>query len=108
MSVDFMCYRYDHAKERFTFVDEGPQLNLSNYNAAALMDAIGITPNDPCGSVPPEEVSTLREHIAALIARPSMPTSTYGLPVEQLRDRIKKIDEVLAYAQAHGFHFGWG
>ena len=32
----------------------------------------------------------------------------FGVPVERLLHRMRELDEVAAFAQKGGFHFGWG
>lgn len=60
----------------------GPEVNVSNTNAAILLDVLGFPADDLCGEVPADEF--LHRVITTLVLAPD----DVGIPTRQISDRL--------------------
>jgi hypothetical protein len=93
-----------------------PEINVANMNAALMFSALGIAPKS-YGNIDPNDVATWRRAILGALNRDLTPYTReavhedryigHGLDVEGIRDRLRRLDAVLAYAQSIGAGVAW-
>jgi len=95
-----------------------PELNLSNVNAQAMMQLIGI-PFVYAGSISCNKLFELRRNIIKLKNSPSLLVQairkdfisdnvySMGIDMNYIFDRLKAFDEIFAYCQKHNESFFW-
>ena len=102
-----------------------PEINVGNVTAAILLDLLQL-PNEPYGSLLPLHIAPVRRRIVRVLSTSAadakaIPEGAWGGPGtgharviecglsgEQIRERLTRLDAVLAYAQAHGQEVSWG
>jgi len=100
-----------------------PEINLANGNARVILEIVGLPVADLYGSLSPESMPKVRRNIVRALngqlgayERPSSDTRApgcarvmvQGLDTEGIRERLKRLDAVLAYAQANKQRVTWG
>ena len=100
-----------------------PEINLANGNARVILEIVGLPVGDLYGSLSPESMPKVRRNIVRALngqlgayERPSSDTHAdgcarvmvQGLDAEGIRERLKRLDAVLVYAQANKQRVTWG
>lgn len=98
-----------------------PELNVHNGNAAILGDLLRL--EMPGGTLGLKDIPEKRRAIVrllntslAFVARDASSTALpgrariidQGVDPETVKDRLRRLDAVFAYAQAHGWGVAWG
>jgi hypothetical protein len=112
-----------------TWESPAPEVNVANVTAGVLLavlrlDALRSLPGELYGYLTPEEIPGVRRRIVYALStglpeRNVIPASesggpnrariiNFGLDAERIRDRLARLDSVLAYAQEHGQRVSWG
>ena len=117
-------YCADGLEEQVT--SPAPDLNLANGNAAVVLAVLGIPSADVelYGSLAGDDIASTRRRIvralnvdltvyerandAGMGPRRGARVITQGLDTEGIRERLTRLDAVLAYAQANGHEVHWG
>ena len=128
------CWGYTHLDGRVTCdkfcsgqtsVSDGPELNVSNSTAAAMLRSIGVeVDGDAYGTIPAARCSELlRGTIRAVntdapeahVIEPSDERGEggcrvvgIGLDADRIRDRLGRLQDVLVYAAQHGYDVHYG
>lgn len=103
---------------------EAPELNVANVTAGILLTIIGL-PSRPSGEIGPRSIPVMRRRIVRALStdipeREALPAITSGgagtgqcrvvsagYDAERIRDRLARLDAVLAWAQTNGKHVVW-
>lgn len=105
-----------------------PELNVANETARVLLDVVGLPSGTEgiYGTLEAPQIASVRRRIVRALSthlpeRKALPGGAWGGPgtgfarvidcgidAERIRDRLVRLDAVLAYAQANGERVGWG
>lgn len=107
-------------------VSPAPDLNVANETARVLLATLGLPCDDLWGCLTPGRIPAVRREIVRALSsdRPELRAvagAVYGglgtgrplvidagVSSDRIRDRLARLDAVLAWAQTHGMTIAWG